>query len=97
MARMSKEELKNSIDGYDISDDIKISLLENIEDSMDVADTTEVDALTTERDTLKAELEDYKKKYKERFLGIVEDTIETIADVVDEGLQEEEVIDVKEL
>lgn len=97
MARMSKEELKNSIDGYDISDDIKISLLENIEDSMDVADTTEMDALTNERDTLKAELEDYKKKYKERFLGIVEDTIETIADAVDEGLQEEEVIDVKEL
>jgi hypothetical protein len=100
MAKLSKEELKNKINEYDISDDIKIAMLEDIEDSMDVVDTTELDNTKADLEKALADLEEMKTKYKERFLS--KEEVEEIAkdedtSEVEEETEEEKVIDVKDI
>ena len=62
--KLSKEELISKINGLEIDDNVKIELMEDVTDSMAVA--PEVDNSEIER--LKAENEDLRAKYKERFL-----------------------------
>lgn len=100
MAKLSKEELKNKINEYDVSDDIKIAMLEDIEDSMDVVDTTELDNAKADLEKALADLEEMKTKYKERFLS--KEEVEEIAkdedtSEVEEETEEGEVIDVKDI
>ena len=100
MAKLSKEELKAKINEFDISDDLKIELFEDIEDSMVDPDTTELDNAKAELEKALADLEDIKTKYKERFLS--KEEVEEIAkdeEVSDsvEDEEKEEVIDVKDI
>lgn len=100
MAKLSKEELKNKINEYDVSDDIKIAMLEDIEDSMDVVDTTELENAKADLKKALADLEEMKTKYKERFLS--KEEVEEIAkdedtSEVEEETEEEKVIDVKDI
>ena len=89
--KLSKEELKQKIDEVISDDDLKISLLEDIEDSMEVSDDTEK-VEKTAYDEVVTKYEELKTKYKERFLkGDESETEEK------EELEEEEVIDVKEI
>ena len=90
--KLSKEELKKKIDEVVENDDIKISLLEDIEDSIDVSDEETIDKNAYEE--LKAKYEEIKEKYKDRFLK-GEEKEEVVED--EEELKEEEVIDVKEI
>lgn len=93
--KLSKEELKRKIDEKIADDDLKIELLEDIEDSIDVSDDTEkVDK--TAYDEVVAERDEIKRKYKERFLKGNDDE-EKDEKEDDEELEEEEVIDVKEI
>ena len=86
--KLSKEELIKKISEYEIGDEIKIELLEDVSDSFEVP---EVD--NSELEDLKIKYEELKEKYKERFLsGSEEEKEEEI-----EELKEEEVIDVKEI
>lgn len=62
--KLSKDELISKINGLEIDDEVKISLLEDVTDSMEVA--PEVD--NTELEEVKAKYEELKTKYKERFL-----------------------------
>lgn len=92
MAKLSKEELKKKIDEKITDEDLKIELLEDIEDSVDVSDDTEK-VEKTAYDEVVAERDEIKRKYKERFLS---------AEEVKENTEEseettEEVIDVKEI
>ena len=90
--KLSKDELISKINGLEIDDEVKISLLEDVTDSMEVA--PEVD--NTEIEKLKAENEELKTKYKERFLkGDDKEGKEEKED--DEEMKEEEVVDVKEI
>lgn len=92
--KLSKEELKKKIDEKIADDDLKIELLEDIEDSVDVSDDTEkVDK--TAYDEVVAERDEIKRKYKERFLK--GNDVEKEEKEDDEELEEEEVIDVKEI
>lgn len=92
--KLSKEELKKKIDEVITDDDVKISLLEDIEDSVDVADETEkVDK--TAYDEVVAKYEEIKQKYKDRFLKGEE--VEEKKEDDDEELEEEEIVDVKEI
>lgn len=88
MAKMTKEELKQKIsDSLPDNQELAVELLEDIEDSMSDETTDnseEVQALQTKYD-------DLLQKYKDRFLGKDDD------DTEDEGLQEKDVIDVKEI
>ena len=100
MAKLSKEELKAKINEFDVSDDIKIAMLEDIEDSMDVVDTTELDNAKADLEKALSDLEEMKTKYKERFLS--KEEVEEIAkdedtSDVEETTEEEEVIDVKDI
>ena len=92
--KLSKEELKKKIDEKISDEDIKIELLEDIEDSVDIVDDTEK-VEKTAYDEVVAERDEIKRKYKERFLSgeeVKEDESED-----SEELKEEEVIDVKEI
>ena len=92
--KLSKEELKRKIDEKISDEDLKIELLEDIEDSIDISDDSEK-VKKTAYDEVVAERDELKRKYKERFLKgeeVKEDTKED-----DEELKEEEIIDVKEI
>ena len=89
--KLSKDELISKINGLEIDDEVKISLLEDVTDSMEVAE--EVD--NTELEEVKAKYEELKTKYKERFLK-GEEKEDDKKDEVDE-MEEKEVIDVKEI
>lgn len=96
--KLSKQELKQRIsDAITDNDDLVISLLEDVEDSMvenseSVMDETKM----KEFEELKWKYDDLKAKYKERFLK-GDDNSEEDSEEDDEELKEEEVIDVKEI
>lgn len=89
--KLSKEELIEKINGLAIEDEIKISLLEDITDSMEI-----VEPDNTELEEIKTKYEELKTKYKERFLKGTEETNEDEKEDTEE-LKEEEVIDIKEI
>lgn len=98
--KMNKEELKKKIDEFDVSDDVKIAMLEDIEDSFVESEPVNLDDYVTKEDyeKLKAELEDSKRKYKERFFDTKEETEDAIEETKEESEDEEEkVIDIKEI
>ena len=88
MAKLTKEELMNRINELELSDDVKISLMEDISDSLeentDVISKEEFDDITNK-------YEELLSKYKERFLNSKEEIKE------DKEYEEKEVIDVKEI
>lgn len=94
--KLSKEELKKKIDEVIEDDEIKISLFEDIEDSFEVEDETEkVDKAAY--DEVVAKYEEIKTKYKERFLKGDDKDEEKEDKKEDDELEEEEVVDVKEI
>lgn len=95
--KLSKEELKKKIDEKIVDEDLKIELLEDVEDSFDVTEVDETEKVEkTAYDEVVAERDEIKRKYKERFLNGSEDSEEK-EDEETEELKEEEVIDVKEI
>lgn len=62
MPKFSKEELSSRINDLDIAEDVKISLMEDISDSVDVSN------IEQERDEYKSKYEDAVAKYKDRFM-----------------------------
>lgn len=102
MAKLSREELLNKIDSLSITDDEKISLMEDISDSFAPEDTSELESVKKELEKALSDVEDLKAKYKARFLSgevMVEDKKEEVAEEVaeDPEMKEEEVIDVKDI
>ena len=101
MAKLSKEELLNKIDSLEISEDAKITLMEDVSDSFEVSDTTELDSAKADLEKALADIEDLKAKYKARFLSgevMVEDKKEEVEEKVeDPEMKEEEVVDVKDI
>lgn len=82
--KLSKDELISKINGLEIDDEIKISLLEDITDSMEVAP----EADNSELEEVKAKYEELKAKYKERFLK--GDEVSTETEVVEKEEVEED-------
>lgn len=103
--KLSKEELKAKVSELGIDDDVKISLLEDIEDSF--SDVVEDDSRVSreEYDDINMKYEDMKKRYIERFLSKeevaeLEDAKEKIEEVLDDSVEveeEPEVIDIQEI
>lgn len=100
MAKLSKEELIAKIDASSLSEDEKISFMEDITDSFEI-DNTELESVKAELEKALADVEDIKGKYKARFLSSeeVEEVKEEIKEeeVEDPEMKEEEVIDVKDI
>lgn len=85
--KLSKDELIAKINGYEIDDNIKIELIEDVTDSFD----------TSETDELKTKYEELKQKYKDRFLKGEETEKETKDETDNPEMEEKKVIDVKEI
>lgn len=96
MAKYSAEELSSRINELAIDEDAKISLMEDITDSITPADTEELTALKGDYEKVTNELVDLKEKYKARFMSAVDSTGKEDDIDVDE-YKETEVIDVKEI
>ena len=92
--KLSKEELKRKIDEVISDDNLKIELLEDIEDSMG-SDTETVSKEEYEKVVL--ERDEIRQKYKDRFLSNESEDVEETEEPEDKGLEEKEVIDVKEI
>lgn len=98
---LSKEEFKKKIDTLEISEDKKIEILEDIEDSWseDVNEEYraryEVEKKEMEASiaNLEAEIVNLKAKYKERFFNSGTEEREDIT----EDIKEDKIIDVKEI
>lgn len=90
--KLSKEELKAKVNELVTDNEVAIALLEDIEDSMEVADID-----TSKIDELQAKLNDLQEKYKERFLKGEESEEDKKEEDDVKELEEKEVIDVKEI
>lgn len=90
--KLSKEELKAKVNELVTDNEVAIALLEDIEDSMEVADVD-----TSKIDELQAKLNDLQEKYKERFLKGEESEEDKKEEDDVKELEEKEVIDVKEI
>ena len=93
--KLSKQELKQRISDSIEDEDLVISLLEDIEDSMIENNEQIIDETQKkELEDLKFKYEDLKQKYKDRFLtsNIKDEKKDEI-----ETLEEKEVIDIKEI
>lgn len=97
MAKYSAEELSSRINELELDDDVKISLMEDITDSISPAESEELAAIKAEIEKKDAEIEELKEKYKARFLKAEEVKEEVKEEVEDEDLEEKEVIDIKEI
>ena len=95
MAKYSAEELSSRINELELDDDVKISLMEDLTDSVSPDESEELAGIKAELEKAKADYEELKEKYKARFLKAVESDEEEKEDT--EDLEEKEVIDVKEL
>lgn len=93
--KLSKEEMKKKIDEKITDEDLKIELLEDVEDSFEVSEDETEKVEKTAFDEVVAERDEIKRKYKERFLKGEE--VKEDAEEDDEELKEEDVIDVKEI
>ena len=89
--KLSKEELIAKINESEISDEIKISLMEDVTDSFEAAPEQD----NSEYEELKAKYDELVEKYKARFLEGEEVKEEVKED--EEEPKEEEVIDIKEI
>ena len=94
MAKLTKEELKQKYnEQITDNDDLLISLLEDIEDSMleeNISEEEKKELETLREDIAKkdAEIEELKRKYKERFLSATDEEEPKV-----EELEEKKVID----
>lgn len=94
--KLSKEDLKKKIDEKISDDDLKIELLEDIEDSFETESETET-VSKEDYEKVVSERDEIKKKYKERFLSNEETKEDEEKEDEENGLEEKEVIDVKEI
>lgn len=98
MAKLTKEEMKQKYnETITENDDLLISLLEDIEDSMseEVFSEEERRELETLREDIAkkdAEIDELKRKYKERFLSATDEEEPKV-----EELEEKKVIDITEI
>ena len=89
--KLSKEELKAKVDTLSLSDEEKISLLEDIEDSMNVQESVDTSAI----DELQAKYDELLQKYKDRFLSGSEEPENKENESETEESEDEETEDLK--
>lgn len=96
MAMLTKDELLSKIEGTSLSDDEKISFMEDITDSFDPTKTEDYINVKSELETMKTNYEDLQNKYKERFLNADSTVKKEFKEDVKE-LQEKVYVDIKDI
>ena len=94
MAKLSKEDLikkVNEMFGKDATDE-QISLLEDISDSMGDSNNDELESTKQALTQAQTDLKEFKQKYRERFLGGVDNKLSSqdIHDEQNEDIEEED-------
>lgn len=94
MAKLSKEDLikkVNEMFGEDATDE-QISLLEDISDSMEDSNNDELETTKQALTKAQTDLKEFKQKYRERFLGGVDNNPapKDVQDEQNEGGEEED-------
>lgn len=99
--RLNKEDLKKKVNEIVTDNDVAIQLLEDIEDSFDETaevDNSKIDELQAKIDEQQSKIDELQEKYKERFLtGNKEEKTEDKKPEEDDGLEEKNIIDIKEI
>ena len=99
--RLNKEDLKKKVNEIVTDNDVAIQLLEDIEDSFDESaevDNAKIDELQAKIDEQQSKIDELQEKYKERFLtGDKEEKTEDKKPEEDDGLEEKDIIDIKEI
>lgn len=99
--KLNKEDLKKKVNEIVTDNDVAIQLLEDIEDSFNESaevDNTKIDELQAKIDEQQAKIDELQEKYKERFLtGDKEEKTEDKKPEEDDGLEEKNIIDIKEI
>lgn len=91
--KLSKDELKEKINTYeDITEETKISLLEDIEDSVDVVEEPPVNEYEEKFNDLTTKYNELQEKYKSRFFEKVDEKVEPIKEPV---VEKPQYVDVK--
>ena len=100
MAKYSSSDLNKRIDELEIDEELKVSLMEDITDSI-VDESAEIEKLKAEIEKLKADVEEKSRlydellgKYKSRFMDSVDGSYNDEEEIKE---KEDEVIDIKEL
>lgn len=89
--KLTKDELKSKVSELVEDNDKAISLLEDIEDSID---TSKEDELQGKLNAVQGKLDDLTEKYKQRFL---QGETRQPKEETKEELKEEDVIDIREI
>lgn len=98
MAKLSKEELLAKIDATGMSEEEKISFMEDISDSFSEPDTSELDGVKAELESKTKEYDDLLEKYKARFLSNEDVKVEVDEnEEVEPEMEEKEYVDVKDI
>jgi hypothetical protein len=89
--KLSKDELKQKINDLSVDDDVKITLLEDVEDSFE---TTEDNG--EELTELQTKYDELKEKYKNRFLTGKDEKKDEV-EKKEDGLDEQEIVEEKDI
>lgn len=96
MAKITKDELKSKISSLVENTEVAVELLEDVEDSFEVEDKTALEEANQKLAESETKYNELLTKYKNRFTDSVEDVKEEVKEEPT-GLQEENIIDVKEV
>ena len=96
MAKITKDELKSKISSLVENTEVAVELLEDVEDSFEVEDKTALEEANQKLAESETKYNELLTKYKNRFTDSVEDVKEEVKEEPI-GLQEENIIDVKEV
>ena len=91
--KLSKDEFKEKIDTYEIPEETKISLLEDIEDSVDVVEEPQVNEFEEKFNDLTEKYNELQEKYKSRFFEKVDEKVVPVKDEIVE--EKPQYVDVK--
>lgn len=92
MPKVTKEDLSKRINDLEIDDDVKISLMEDIADSY-TDESEEIGKLKEDITRIESDYNSLKEKYKSRFF----ESDSKDDDKKEELIEDEEVIDIKEI
>lgn len=89
--KLSKDDLKQKINDLSVDDDVKITLLEDVEDSFETSEDN-----SEELTELQTKYDELKEKYKNRFLT-GKDEKKDEKEKKEDGLDEQKIVEEKDI
>ena len=93
MTKLTKEELIAKVEGTSLSDEDKISFMEDLSDSFLEPDNSELDKVRAELEEKNKEYDELKDKYKSRFLSSEME----VKQEIEPEMEQKEYVDIKDI